>query len=380
MTDQAISSLTNAALSLLIARSVDVSTFAAYAVSFTLYSLIVGGMRALVSQPLAVRFSSRGRCRVPGRRPSRGWRRTDARHRRGQRCSVLVGASLGHDIGGPMIVLGLFLPALLAQDTWRAVFIVRGRPASAALNDSAWATVQLAVVGWMLYVGVDSAPPLVAGWGSAAVVAALLGIAQTGVYPHPVRGVRWLARQGDLSRFYLPEFLAVVGSLQLTLLLVGVVGSLDDVGSLRAALVLLGPLGIFGFSALAFVIPELSRRDLNRRRTLQVAFAISSVLVLASRAVVGGIAGAPCSRSARNCSATRGTTCVAVLPGMVVWQLGTVAAFGAGGGHNREGLGTYELSYLCDSRSLVPALRSRRNTARRRERSRSRLGARPVGR
>ena len=148
-------------------------------------------------------------------------------------------------------------------------------------------------------------------------------------------------------------------------------------GACAPALVLLGPLGIFGFSALAFVIPELSRRDLNRRRTLQVAFAISSVLVLAAVLWSAALLALPARVGSQLLGDTwhrRG----AVLPGMVVWQLGTVAAFGAGGGHNREGLGTYELSYLCHSRSLVPALRSRRNTARRRERGRCRPRARPV--
>jgi O-antigen/teichoic acid export membrane protein len=327
LTDQAISSATNAALSLLIARSVDARSFAAYAVSFTLYSLFVGGMRALVSEPLAVRFSSCGRAEY----------RDVARAVVGSALMlgagagvlvVLVGASLGDDIGGTMIVLGLFLPALLAQDTWRAVFIVHGRPAYAALNDSAWATVQIGIVGWMLYVGVDTAPPLLAGWGSAAVLAALLGMAQMGVYPQPVRGVRWLARQADLSRFYLPQFLAVVGSFQLTLLLVGVVGSLEDVGSLRAALVLLGPLGIIGFSAMAFAVPELSRRELDRRRTLQAAIAISSVLVLASVLWSAIVLALPESLGSQLLGDTWHDA-RAVLPGMVVWQLGTVAVCGA---------------------------------------------------
>src|SRR5262245_37282036 len=168
VTDQAISSATNAMLSLLIARFTDARTFAAYAVSFTLYSLFVGGMRALVSEPLAVRFSRCGRSEF----------RDVARAAVGGSLTlgagagvlvVVVGAFLGSDVGGTMIVLGVFLPALLAQDSWRAVFIVHGRPASAALNDFAWAVVQFGVVGWMLYAGVDTAPPLLAGWGSAAV-------------------------------------------------------------------------------------------------------------------------------------------------------------------------------------------------------------------
>jgi O-antigen/teichoic acid export membrane protein len=327
LTDQAISSATNAALSLLIARFVDARTFAAYAVSFTLYSLFVGGMRALVSEPLAVRFSRCGRAEY----------RDVARAAVGGALTlgagagvlvVLAGAYLGDDIGGTMIVLGLFLPALLAQDTWRAVFIVHGRPASAALNDSAWAITQLGIVGWMLYVGIDTAPPLLAGWGSAAAVAALLGIAQMGSYPQPVRGVRWLVRQADLSRFYLPQFLAVVGSFQLTLLLVGVVGSLEDVGSLRAALVLLGPLGIIGFSAMAFAVPELSRRDLDRGRTLRAAIAISAILVLASMLWSAVLLALPDHLGSQLLGDTW-RDARAVLPGMVVWQLATVAVCGA---------------------------------------------------
>jgi O-antigen/teichoic acid export membrane protein len=327
LTDQAISSVTNAALALLIARFADARTFAAYAVSFTLYSLFVGGMRALVSEPLAVRFSRCGRAeyRDVARAAVGGSLMLGAG---AGMLVVLVGASLGDDIGGTMIVLGLFLPALLAQDTWRAVFIVRGRPSSAALNDSAWAIVQLGVVGWMLYIGVDTAPPLLAGWGSAAVVAALLGIAQIGAYPQPARGVRWLARQADLSRFYLPQFLAVVGSFQLTLLLVGVVGTVEDVGSLRAALVLLGPLGIIGFSAMAFAVPELSRHDLDRRRTLQAATAISLVLVLASVLWSAILLALPTSLGSQLLGDTWGDART-VLPGMVVWQLGTVAVCGA---------------------------------------------------
>jgi O-antigen/teichoic acid export membrane protein len=241
---------------------------------------------------------------------------------------VLVGASIGDDVGRTMIVLGLFLPALLVQDAWRAVFIVHGRPASAAFNDSAWATVQLGVVGWMLYVGVDTAPPLLAGWGTAAVVASLLGMAQMGAWPQPVRGVRWLVRQADLSRFYVPQFLAVIGSFQLTLLLVGVVGSLQDVGSLRAALVLLGPLGIIGFSATAFAVPELSRRDLDRRHTLQAALAISSVLVIASVLWSATLLALP-DRIGSQLLGDTWRHARAVLPGMVVWQLGTVAVCGA---------------------------------------------------
>jgi hypothetical protein len=327
LTDQAVSSLTNVTLSLLIAHFVDARAFAAYAVSFTLYAFLLGGMRALVSQPLAVRFSNH----------SSGEYREVAGAAVGGALTlgsaagvllVLVGGGLDRDIGGPMIVLALFLPALLAQDAWRAVFIVHGRPASATLNDCAWAIVQLGVVGWMLIAGVDTAPPLIAGWGAAAVVAALIGIAQMRVCPRPVRGVRWLAQQSDLSRFYVPEFLTVVGSFQLTILFVGVVGSLEDVGSLRAALVLLGPLGIIGYSATAFATPELSRRNLDRRHTLNAAVAISAILVVASVLWSAALLALP-ARLGEQLLGDTWSDARAVLPEMVAWQLASVAACGA---------------------------------------------------
>jgi hypothetical protein len=327
LTDQTISSLTNAALSLLIARVVDVHTFATYAIAFTLYLLLIGAMRALVSRPLAVRFSN---CAPVEYRDVAGAAVGGALTlgAAAGMLLVLLGACLGDDIGGSMIVLGFFLPALLAQDAWRAVFIADGRPASAALNDFAWATVQLGVVGWMLHAGVDTAPPLIAGWASAATIAALIGTAQMRVCPRPVRGVRWLAKQADLSRFYLPEFLIVVGSFQVTLLVVGAVGRLEDVGSLRAALVLLGPLGIVGYSAMAFAIPELSRRELDRHRTVRVAIAISSVLTLVSVLWSAALLALP-ARVGTQLLGDSWREARVVLPGMVVWQLGTVAACGA---------------------------------------------------
>lgn len=65
------------------------------------------------------------------------------------------------------------------------------------------------------------------------------------------------------------------------MVLVGVVASADAVGSLRAAQVLLGPLGIVATAAFQFAVPEMSSRpQLTSRQRAGFAFGISGALGL----------------------------------------------------------------------------------------------------
>ena len=58
--DQIISSATNVALSFLVARNVDPRGYGAFAVGFIIFTLLIGVGRALVGQPLNIRYSSAG--------------------------------------------------------------------------------------------------------------------------------------------------------------------------------------------------------------------------------------------------------------------------------------------------------------------------------
>ena len=72
-----------------------------------------------------------------------------------------------------------------------------------------------------------------------------------------------------------------LGAAQVGLVLVGVVATADDVGSLRAAQVLLGPLGIVATAAFQFAVPEMSSRpQMSARQRAAFAFAISGALGL----------------------------------------------------------------------------------------------------
>src|SRR5918995_933639 len=55
--DQGLSTLTNFALTIVIARSVDSASFGAFAVGYVAYYTVIAGVRGLVSLPLSIRVS-----------------------------------------------------------------------------------------------------------------------------------------------------------------------------------------------------------------------------------------------------------------------------------------------------------------------------------
>ena len=60
LADQALSSLTNFALAILVARTVSTSALGAFGLAFTTYTITLGATRALCSEPLTVRYSATG--------------------------------------------------------------------------------------------------------------------------------------------------------------------------------------------------------------------------------------------------------------------------------------------------------------------------------
>src|SRR5207248_4411640 len=60
LADQALSSMTNFALAILVARSVSTSALGAFGLAFTTYTITLGATRALCQEPLTVRYSATG--------------------------------------------------------------------------------------------------------------------------------------------------------------------------------------------------------------------------------------------------------------------------------------------------------------------------------
>jgi O-antigen/teichoic acid export membrane protein len=282
--DQVISSLSNFALSLLVARQVSAREYGAFALSFALYSFLVMISRLLVSQPLMVRFSGVERTEF------------DLAARRSAGAAVafalvpaaamlLAGGIVGGAVGPMLVATAVLLPGLLLQDAWRMVFFAAGRPGAAAANDAAWGVVQLGLALAVSAAGRGSAVGYLLAWGLAGWVAAALGVAQAGIAPAPRSAWRWLVAHWDLSRYFVSELVAINGATQLALVLIAVVGGLAAAGALRGAQVLTGPVTILTLSGTAFAVPELARRPwIVGRRLLRAGAGISAAVVVPAAA------------------------------------------------------------------------------------------------
>lgn len=279
LADQMVSSLTNAVLSFMVANAVDAESFGGFAVAFTVFALVIGAARALATSPLTIRFSDS--------EPAEQHRVAAAATGMSLALGFVVGigcVAAGLVVGGPareaLVAMGIILPAVVVQDSYRFVFFSRQTPVKAAANDSFWAVLQLGAVGAMLYLGVSSVAPLVFAWGLSGAAAVLLAVRQSASFPSPRRTVAWFREQSDLTRYLLATWATQHGAAQGAMLVIAAIGTVVANGALRGAQILLGPTSIISSAALTFAIPEFSRRRgrLTRRQWLLSAAGVSGVV------------------------------------------------------------------------------------------------------
>ena len=281
LADQALSSITNFALAVLVARAVGISSFGAFGLAFTTYTLTLGATRAFCSEPLGVRFSATA---------EETWREGTRRSTgaamvlggiSGLGCAIAAFAFTG-TLRDSLLALALCMPGLIVQDTWRTAFFSRRRGRWAFANDFAWAIAQIVFVGAVWIAGRRTTPMFVLAWGGAANAAALFGIVQARIVPAPLSTLAWLRSQRDLSPRYLVEFIARGAANAGSMYMAGAFGGLAAAGALRGAQVVLGPLNILNMGITAPAITEavhLSKRSPQRMLRFTVA-------------VAGGLAGA----------------------------------------------------------------------------------------
>jgi O-antigen/teichoic acid export membrane protein len=126
---------------------------------------------------------------------------------------------------------------------------------------------------------------LILAWGLSAAACAVIACTQLRVWPRLSRAVAWVHEHRGLSGFLLADYLVGTGAFQGGLLAVGAYLGTAEVGALRGAQVLVGPLGILAAAASTFLIPELSKRsDLRRRPRVKLAHGVSTALTMTSLA------------------------------------------------------------------------------------------------
>lgn len=285
--DQGVSSLSNFAMGIIAARSLGSEGFGAFTLAYVTYAFLLSATRGLATDPLVVRFSGQ---------PHPVWRRAVAAATAtsatmgvlaGAAC-LLVGLLLPADIRGGFIALGIVLPALMIQDSWRFAFFAARRPALALVNDLVWGAVLLLALVALVVTGHTGVTTFVLAFGGSAGVAALYGLFQSKVLPRPtwVRG--WVTDHRDLGGRYLVENVSIGGARQLRMFLLGAFAGLAAVGDTRGAEILMGPFLVILMGASQVAVPEAAHVISRSPRRL-VQFCLALGVVLASAAAVWGV-------------------------------------------------------------------------------------------
>jgi O-antigen/teichoic acid export membrane protein len=256
--DQAVSSLTNFAVTIYVARVLGATQFGAFSLAYVTYAFALTASRGLATDPLMVRFSGTD---LPT------WRRAVASCTGTAAaaglvaggCVLVASAFLSGTTQAAFFALGLTLPGLLLQDSWRYSFFALGRGSQAFLNDMTWAAVLVPALVALRVTGHADVFWYVFAWGTAAAAGAAVGPLQARVIPRVSAAWQWISQHRDLGPRYLAENASNSGASQLRLYGVGLIVGVAAAGYVQAANTLMGPfLVVFmGFSLVT--IPEAAQ-------------------------------------------------------------------------------------------------------------------------
>ena len=284
--DQAVSSLTNVAVSLLLVRVLAPAQFGAYGLAYITYGFALSASRGISTEPLMVRFSG-AKLHV--------WRHavagcTATALMTGLIAGVLAlaaGAVLHGTPSAAFTALGITFPGLLLQDSWRYSFFALGRGSQAFLNDLIWGLTMVPGLIFLREIGQTSVFWVVFVWGATAGIAALIGPLQAKVLPNIAEGMRWIARHRDIGFKFLAEGAVSNAGGQLRGYGVGLFLGLAAVGYIQAVGTLIGPMTIM-FQAMSLVLIPEAARVLSRAPARLSLFCVVVSAALAVVAVTWG--------------------------------------------------------------------------------------------
>lgn len=284
LADQAMCSLTNFLLSAYIARTLGATQFGAFSLAYVTYGFANNASRGLSIEPLLVRFS--GPVLNRWRRAAGGCTGTALLVGLVTGSLALItGALLGGTTRLAFCALGLMLPGLLLQDSWRYAFFAVGRGHHAFINDTLWLLVQVPLLVGLKKTGHANVFWFIVAWGAGAYAGAILGMFQARVVPRLVGATRWVISHRDLGPRYLLENTGLNASSAVVNYTNSSILGLAAVGEIQAANVLMGPFKIILFGLGMITIPEAAHvLGRSPRRLPLFCLAVSGGLTLAALA------------------------------------------------------------------------------------------------
>ena len=256
--DQIVSSLSNFAVGIYVVHTLGAVQFGAFSLAYVTYGFALNASRGLSTDPLMVRFSGTD---LPT------WRRAAAK------CTgtaLVVGLATGALVLGAALLLtgtaaesflalGLTLPGLMLQDSWRYSFFALGRGGHAFLNDTVWAATLLPALVLTRASGHADVFWFTLAWGATGAAAAAIGPLQARLLPNPARAWEWISRHRDLGIPYLLEGTCSNAVNQVRGYGVALILGLAAVGYVQASVTLMGPMTILFLGMGLVTIPEAAR-------------------------------------------------------------------------------------------------------------------------
>lgn len=250
--------MTNFAVSIYVVRTLGAAQFGAFSLAYVTYSFALTASRGLATDPLLVRFSATDH--VTWRRAVANCTGTATTVGLATAACVLVAAAAIHGTArAGFLALGLTLPGLLLQDSWRYSFFAAGRGFQAFLNDMVWALMLVPALLIVRVTGHEDVFWYILAWGVPAAFAAAVGPLQANVIPKLTGAWTWLSRHRDLGPRYLAEGATWSMVSQLRTYGIGLMLGLAALGYLQAANTLMGPLTILWLGMSLVAIPEAAR-------------------------------------------------------------------------------------------------------------------------
>lgn len=282
--DQCVSSMSNFATGVVVARLSGAAEFGQYMLVMVIWVLAVGLHRALLTEPLIVMTRETDDSRTV---ISHGLSAelllacvVAVFVAVGGLTAVLVGAS----VGGLILASSPWFVPLLLQDYWRGMAFQQRRPSLALINDLIFVAVQalMMVVVWLI--GWRSAGYFVAAWGTGATAGAVVGLWWFRSVSSLSAGAKLLLRLWPLSRWMVADFVTAFASTQAYLFFAVLLLSDVAYGGFRAAFSLMGPTIVVLHAGANIGLPEAARRtnpdDLtDLRRFARQLSAVTAVVI-----------------------------------------------------------------------------------------------------
>lgn len=314
ISDQSISSLMTLAVGVVAARALSAQSFGGFALALAAYWICLGTSRALNSEPFVVRYSGSSSSDRDIPRDASG-------------AAVFVGVALGlvlvgvgllapGSFGEALVGMGAVLPILLLEDCFRFIAFATHRGKIAFLGETAWAIGLFVALVLLSLLGIHRVLAYALAWGGTAAFGALVIGAGLRVVPTPRSSLRWWRSQRDLAPRYLGEFTALNGAGQFATYLISWIAGIVAAGSLRGAMVLMGPVTTLFFGVSLFAMPEgviLARQ--SDRDVVRFGRLISTSLALTALVWAGGLYALPDSAGHALLGASS-SGAKAVLPGV----------------------------------------------------------------